>query len=87
MAGLTQVEGMGVFTQATRGGMCSRRWKGCAVFTQAEGMECGNFLLESVRTLTVSVRMNIRTHVKNPNTSCHTIVWTHKNTAHTDRNG
>ena len=36
VAGLTQVEGMwSVFTQATRGGECSRRRKGCGEFTQA----------------------------------------------------
>ena len=34
----TRLKGMSVFTQATRGGVCSRRWKGGAVFTQVEGM-------------------------------------------------
>ena len=44
----TRLKGMSVFTQATRGGVCSRRWKGgavcsrrwkgCGVFTQVEGM-------------------------------------------------
>ena len=32
-------------------------------------------------------RINICTHVKNPNTGNHAIGWTHKNTTHTYRNG
>ena len=47
-----------------------------------------NFLCRLSYGIRVQLHASTSVHtLKIPNTASHTIVWTHKNTAHTDRNG
>ena len=65
--------------------------------TEKSSVRRGKFLPEStssadsdvLRTAVVCNRMHQHqgAHPKIPNTSRHTVVWTHGNTAHSDRNG